>query len=200
MCWCSSAAPTRCLRPLTRSASLSVEIGAHYFSQVLDLQDHLDKAQLRKFGFRFFFSEGRRDIDQVTEIGASRFLAVPSYQLDRGIFEKLLGAEARRRGVRFVDARRRPPDRTLGRPSTPPPELRDRGGKPGGSARAGSSMHPVGPGCSNASWASRSRTRTTRTPSGFASRGASTSITGPTTKPGASAATLRPAGSRPTTW
>jgi flavin-dependent dehydrogenase len=82
----------------------SVEIGAHYFSQVLDLQDHLDKAQLRKFGFRFFFSEGRRDIDQVTEIGASRFLAVPSYQLDRGIFENFLGAEARRRGVRFVDA------------------------------------------------------------------------------------------------
>ncbi|HEY9237266.1 MAG TPA: tryptophan 7-halogenase, partial [Burkholderiaceae bacterium] len=81
----------------------SVEIGAHYFSKVLGLQDHLDQAQLRKFGFRFFFSEGRRDIDQVTEIGASRFLSVPSYQIDRGIFENFLGAEALRRGVRFVD-------------------------------------------------------------------------------------------------
>ena len=81
----------------------SVEIGAHYFSQVLGLQDHLDQAQLRKFGFRFFFSEGRRDIDQVTEIGASRFLSVPSYQIDRGIFENFLGEEAQRRGVRFVD-------------------------------------------------------------------------------------------------
>ena len=81
----------------------SVEIGAHYFSQVLGLQAHLDQAQLRKFGFRFFFSEGRRDIDQVTEIGASRFLSVPSYQIDRGIFENFLGAEAQRRGVRFVD-------------------------------------------------------------------------------------------------
>lgn len=81
----------------------SVEIGAHYFSRVLGLQDHLDQAQLRKFGFRFFFSEGRRDIDQVTEIGASRFLSVPSYQIDRGVFENFLGEEARRRGVRFVD-------------------------------------------------------------------------------------------------
>jgi len=82
----------------------SVEIGAHYFSQVLGLQAHLDEAQLRKFGFRFFFSEGRRDIDQVTEIGASRFLSAPSYQIDRGIFENFLGLEVQRRGVRFVDA------------------------------------------------------------------------------------------------
>ncbi|MBC7733481.1 MAG: NAD(P)/FAD-dependent oxidoreductase [Bacteriovorax sp.] len=81
----------------------TVEIGAHYFSSVLGLKPHLEEAQLRKFGFRFFFSEGRRDIDQVTEIGASRFLAVPSYQLDRGIFENYLAEEAQRRGVRFID-------------------------------------------------------------------------------------------------
>jgi flavin-dependent dehydrogenase len=81
----------------------SVEIGAHYFSKVLGLKEHLDTAQLRKFGFRFFFSEGRRDIDQVTEIGASRFLSVPSYQIDRGIFENFLGLEAQRQGIRFVD-------------------------------------------------------------------------------------------------
>ena len=81
----------------------SVEIGAHYFSKVLGLQEHLDTCQLRKFGFRFFFSEGRRDIDQVAEIGASRFLSVPSYQIDRGIFENFLGEESRRRGIKFVD-------------------------------------------------------------------------------------------------
>jgi flavin-dependent dehydrogenase len=81
----------------------SVEIGAHYFSEVLGLKPHLDDRQLRKFGFRFFFSEGRRDIDQVTEIGASRFLSVPSYQIDRGIFENYLAEEAHRQGVRFID-------------------------------------------------------------------------------------------------
>jgi flavin-dependent dehydrogenase len=81
----------------------SVEIGAHYFDTVLGLQPHMHGAQLRKFGFRFFFSEGRRDIDQVTEIGASRYLSVPSYQIDRGIFENYLAEEAARVGVRFID-------------------------------------------------------------------------------------------------
>ncbi len=82
----------------------SVEIGAHYFSKVLGLTEHLANQQLRKFGFRFFFSEGRRDIDRVTEIGASRHLSVPSYQIDRGIFENYLAETARDRGVHFADA------------------------------------------------------------------------------------------------
>jgi flavin-dependent dehydrogenase len=84
----------------------SVEIGAHYFDTVLGLKSHMHGAQLRKFGFRFFFSEGRRDIDQVTEIGASRYLSVPSYQIDRGIFENYLAEEATRNGVRFIDGAR----------------------------------------------------------------------------------------------
>ena len=57
----------------------TVEIGAHYLSDVLGLKHHLETAQLKKFGFRFFSSEGRRDIDAVTEIGASRYLSVPSW-------------------------------------------------------------------------------------------------------------------------
>ncbi len=81
----------------------SVEIGGHYFADVLGLKDHLQQKQLRKFGFRFFFSDGHDRIDQVTEIGASRHLAVPSWQLDRGIFENFLAEEAVRRGVHFVD-------------------------------------------------------------------------------------------------
>ena len=35
----------------------SVEIGAHYFENVLGLKQHLRDKQLKKFGFRFFFSE-----------------------------------------------------------------------------------------------------------------------------------------------
>ena len=81
----------------------SVEIGAHYFANVLGLKHHLETCHYKKFGFRFFFSEGRRDIDGVTEIGASRYLSVPSYQIDRGIFENFLGEEAARRGIGFVD-------------------------------------------------------------------------------------------------
>ena len=81
----------------------SVEIGAHYFEHTLGLREHLQGQQLRKFGFRFFFSEGRRDLHRVTELGASRPLPVPSYQIDRGIFENFLGEECHRRGIRFID-------------------------------------------------------------------------------------------------
>jgi flavin-dependent dehydrogenase len=81
----------------------TVEIGAHYFSDVLGLKQHLMDAQIKKFGFRFFFSEGRRDFDAVTELGASRPLPVGSWQIDRGIFENFLGEEAQRRGIGFQD-------------------------------------------------------------------------------------------------
>jgi len=81
----------------------SVEIAAHYFDTVLGLKQHLDDDQLKKFGFRFFFSEGRRDFDSVTELGGSRILPTPTYQLDRGIFENRLGELAREAGVQFVD-------------------------------------------------------------------------------------------------
>ena len=82
----------------------SVEIGAHYFAEVLGLRAHLDEHHLRKFGFRFFFSEGERDLATVTELGASRFLSTPSWQIDRGVFENHLAEEVVRRGARFDDA------------------------------------------------------------------------------------------------
>ncbi len=82
----------------------SVEIGAHYFEHILGLKSHLNDEQLKKFGFRFFFSDGRRDLDAVTELGASRVLPTVSYQLDRGIFENELAKIAADRGIQFIDA------------------------------------------------------------------------------------------------
>jgi flavin-dependent dehydrogenase len=81
----------------------TVEIGAHYFSSVLGFREHLETEQLRKFGFRFFFSEGRNDIDRCTELGVSELLPAPSWQLDRGRFENFLGEQARALGVDFRD-------------------------------------------------------------------------------------------------
>lgn len=80
----------------------TVEIAAHYFGQVLGLEPYLQAHQLKKFGFRFFFSDGREDLDQVTELGASTFLPTPSYQLDRGLFENDLARLAVERGCRFL--------------------------------------------------------------------------------------------------
>lgn len=81
----------------------TVEIGAHYFANMLGLREHLEQAHIRKFGFRFFFSDGRRDIDRCTELGVSQILPTPSWQIDRGRFENFLGGEARRLDVQFVD-------------------------------------------------------------------------------------------------
>jgi flavin-dependent dehydrogenase len=80
----------------------TVEIGAHYFAEVLGLKEHLQTAHLKKFGFRFFFNDGR-EIDSVTELGAGTFLSTPAYQIDRGIFENELGRLALQRGIRFED-------------------------------------------------------------------------------------------------
>ena len=81
----------------------TVEIGAHYFANVLGFREHLESEQIRKFGFRFFFSEGRNDIDRCTELGVSKLLPAPSWQLDRGRFENFLGEQARALGVDFRD-------------------------------------------------------------------------------------------------
>ena len=81
----------------------TVEIGAHYFADVLGFREHLETEQIRKFGFRFFFSEGRSDLDRCTELGVSELLPTPSWQLDRGRFENFLGEQARALGVDFRD-------------------------------------------------------------------------------------------------
>ncbi|WP_133500237.1 NAD(P)/FAD-dependent oxidoreductase [Cognatilysobacter terrigena] len=81
----------------------TVEIGAHYFSHVLGLREHLDTEQIRKFGFRFFFSDGQSEIDRCTELGVSRLLPTTSWQIDRGRFENFLTEHARENGIDVRD-------------------------------------------------------------------------------------------------
>lgn len=72
----------------------TVEIGAHYFGQVLGLKQHLDQQHLIKFGFRFFFSDRRTDLDHCLELGASQALPTGAWQIDRGRFENFLAERA----------------------------------------------------------------------------------------------------------
>ncbi len=81
----------------------TVEIGAHYFDTVLGLKPHLEQSQLRKFGFRFFFSDGREDLNRTVELGVSRVFPTPSWQLDRGILENFMAKHAATLGVDFID-------------------------------------------------------------------------------------------------
>ncbi|WP_133479785.1 NAD(P)/FAD-dependent oxidoreductase [Cognatilysobacter segetis] len=81
----------------------TVEIGAHYFAHVLGLREHLDGEHIRKFGFRFFFSDGHADVDRCTELGVSRLLPTTSWQIDRGRFENFLTDHVRAQGVTLHD-------------------------------------------------------------------------------------------------
>ena len=80
----------------------TVEIAAHYLSDVLDLKAHLQQDQLPKFGLRLFARgeapiEG--DLAQYDEIGVSRTLPIPTYQIDRGRLENHLADLVRQGGA-----------------------------------------------------------------------------------------------------
>ena len=82
----------------------SVEIGAHYFQRVLDLESHLRQQQLEKLGLRYFFpADGNRRIESRFELGPSGFPPVPSFQLDRGRIENMLLRSNREAGVDVRD-------------------------------------------------------------------------------------------------
>jgi flavin-dependent dehydrogenase len=82
----------------------TVEISAHYFSEVVQMRDHLNHDQLRKSGLRYFFpADGNHDITRRYEWGPSDFGAKASYQVDRGRFENALWEANLDLGVHVID-------------------------------------------------------------------------------------------------
>ena len=82
----------------------TVEVGAHYFTKVLKLEQHIRDEQLPKLGLRFFFgAEDNRAIERRLELGSYRFAPAPSYQLDRGRFENYLAKRCLEQDISFVD-------------------------------------------------------------------------------------------------
>ncbi len=78
----------------------TVASGAHYFSEVVGMREHLQKEQLKKCGLRYFLpGEGNQDITRRTELGVPFFPPHDNFQLDRGLFENKLAARARALGV-----------------------------------------------------------------------------------------------------
>jgi len=85
----------------------SVEMQAHYLRDVLGLDEHLDREQLRKFGLRMFFPhEGNHDITRRVEFGQVEEAPLPTYQLDRGRLENHLGTHLISEGVSFLSGQR----------------------------------------------------------------------------------------------
>ncbi len=85
----------------------SVEIGSHYYNEVLGLSHALIPAKLPKLGLRYFFpAAGNHRIEARPELGQTHYHSVGSTQFDRGVQENVLRAECLARGVRFVDGAR----------------------------------------------------------------------------------------------
>jgi flavin-dependent dehydrogenase len=81
----------------------TVELSAHYFAEVLGLEDHLTESQLLKGGLRYFFPAGdNSDITARVEWGGTSLPPVRSYQLDRGRFENELAERSRRHGAHVL--------------------------------------------------------------------------------------------------
>lgn len=84
----------------------TVEIAAHYLAETLNLGNHLRDDHLPKFGLRLF-NRGdtpvHDDLAQYDEIGVSRVLPIPTFQVDRGRLENHLARTLTDEGVKLVD-------------------------------------------------------------------------------------------------
>ncbi len=81
----------------------TVEIGAHYFSEVLGLQSHFKEKHLRKYGLRLFFGRGESQYSDYDELGVSELFGIPAYQIERGTLENHLYTLLKSKGVVFID-------------------------------------------------------------------------------------------------
>ena len=81
----------------------TVEIGSHYFSEVLGLQEHFEKNHLQKYGLRCFFGNVDGDYSEYDELGVSELFGIPAYQIERGTLENHLNELLLSKGVNFVD-------------------------------------------------------------------------------------------------
>lgn len=78
-------------RPLPEAAfkvgESTVETGAFYLSQVLQLTGYFEQRHLHKMGLRYFHDSPTGRFQDRPEIGLSAFPAVNTYQIDRGMLE-----------------------------------------------------------------------------------------------------------------
>jgi flavin-dependent dehydrogenase len=78
----------------------TVPSGAHYFADVVGMEDHLLNEQLVKCGLRYFPPTAtNEDITKRVELGPPIYPPHDNFQVDRGLFENKLAARARSVGV-----------------------------------------------------------------------------------------------------
>ncbi len=81
----------------------TVEVGAFYMSQLLKMEDFLEKRHLHKLGLRYFFGDPSGPFWERPEYGQSRFPEIHSYQIDRGEFENDMRRIVNEQGVDLLE-------------------------------------------------------------------------------------------------
>lgn len=83
-----------------RVGEATVEISAYFLGRILGLTQHLNDAHLVKQGMRFWFAnEETQTLDDSSEIGGRFQVRLPSYQLDRAVFDTEVLARAEQVGA-----------------------------------------------------------------------------------------------------
>src|SRR5262245_12412880 len=86
--------------PRQKVGESTVQLGAYYYSKVLDLEEHLLSRQYMKYNLRFYWKSAGRDNTRFDDYGQSYIRTLSNivcYQLDRNTFE----AELLRRNREF---------------------------------------------------------------------------------------------------
>jgi len=97
----------RLARPLPEATfkvgESTVEVGAFYLAETLQLRDYLEQYHCHKLGLRFFFGNSRNSFEKRPEVGLSEFHLPHSYQIDRGKFENDLRRLNTENGVELLE-------------------------------------------------------------------------------------------------
>ena len=81
----------------------TVEFGAHYLRDHLQLGQYLESSHLSKRGLRFFFGDAKGEVHQRPEFGSAAPSPFVTYQLDRGVLEHDLRQFAREAGTTLLE-------------------------------------------------------------------------------------------------
>jgi flavin-dependent dehydrogenase len=81
----------------------TVETGAYYLTDILQLRDYIEQQHIIKLGLRFFYGDGRGSFHKRPEIGRLEAPPPHSYQLDRGKLENDLRRFNAEMGVEFLE-------------------------------------------------------------------------------------------------
>ena len=72
-----------------RVGEATVEVSAFFLGRILGMTQHLNESHLVKQGMRFWFSNDEvASLDQASELGGRYQVRLPSYQLDRAVFDE----------------------------------------------------------------------------------------------------------------